>query len=392
MKEILIVGGTGVISYAIVNEALKQGFRVICINRGKSKNQILDPSVEVIFADYRDREIIESKIKNRHFDVVLDVLCYNERDIEYSVSLFGDHCDQYMFLSSAEVYNKPLYEKVIHNEDVEIINPHWSYSANKAKCELKLIELASNYKFKYTIVRPAITYGNTRIPYGFMPAYGYHGTIVQRILNNKPLILFNGGENYATITRVEDFAVGFVGLIGNSKAYNQTFHVSGDEYVTWKDVLDSLGDVLGVRPIYISIDSNFIGKEVPSLSEQIVGGRSYSQRLDNSKIKNAVPDFKTNISLREGLKMTVDYYNSHNYLNGIDYLFDADIDRIVAKYCRLKCISVAPYKLGFVDYLSNASFYDKLTYWLEYHKENFFLRNILNRKNVVGKIIGKLKK
>lgn len=373
-KEILIVGGTGVISYAVVNEALKQGFNVVCINRGESKTQKLDSSVKVILSDYRDRQKIESAIKDRHFDMILDVLCFNERDIEYSVSLFGNHCNQYMFFSSAEAYNKPLYENNIHNEDVEMINPNWSYSIGKAKCERKLIELASEYKFKYTIIRPAITYGNTRIPYGFMPAYGYHGTIIQRIINKKPLILFNGGKSYATITRVEDFAIGLVGLIGNPKAYNQSFHISGDQFVTWKEVLDTLGSVLGVSPIYVSINSEFIGKEIPDLCEQIVGGRSYSQRLDNSKLKNAVPEFKTYIPLKEGIKMTVDYYQSHNYLCGIDYSFDADMDRIISKYCKKKGVCIKKYNLGFIDYLGNATSADERAYKYTYHKDDFSLR------------------
>ena len=38
-KNILIVGGTGVISFAVVKQALSQGFDVTCINRGKNRTQ-----------------------------------------------------------------------------------------------------------------------------------------------------------------------------------------------------------------------------------------------------------------------------------------------------------------------------------------------------------------
>ena len=377
-RQILVVGGTGVISFAVVTEALKHGFKVVCINRGKSKAQALDPSVEVILSDYRDRQKIEDAIKDRHFELVIDVLCYNESDIEYSVSLFGNHCNQYIFFSSAEVYNKPLYEQAVCNENADMPNPNWTYSIGKANCEKKLMELAPNFGFKYTIIRPAITYGNTRIPYGFMPPYGYHGTIIQRILNHKPLILFNDGKNYAAITRVEDFAIGLVGLIGNPKAFNQAFHIVGEESYTWKEVLDTLGLVLGVTPIYVSADSQLIGQEMPNLREQIIGGRSYSQKLDNSKLKNAVPEFKTTITLKKGLEMTVDYYRSHQYINGMDFSFDAAMDRIITKHCKSKGVDTKQYNLGFVDYLGNASINDRLTYWMEYRNNN-----------VVGKILRK---
>ena len=64
-KSILIIGGTGVISFAIVNEAIRQGYCVTCINRGKSRNQVLPPEVEVIKADYHNAEYILSKIGDR---------------------------------------------------------------------------------------------------------------------------------------------------------------------------------------------------------------------------------------------------------------------------------------------------------------------------------------
>lgn len=389
-KSILIVGGTGVISFAVVNEALRQGFRVTCINRGKSRNQILDKSVEIIHSDYRDATRIERAMKGRFFDAIIDVLCYKKEDIEYSVNLFGYHCNQYFFFSSAEAYNKPKYENVVYNEDVEMENPYWDYSINKAQCERELVKLSSKYSFNYTIIRPAITYGNTRIPYGFMPSYGYHGTIIQRILHNKPLILFNGGKNIATILRVEDFAIGLVGLIGNEKAYNQDFHISGDEYVSWKQVLDELYNFFGKSPNYMDVDSEFVGDEIPELKQQIVGGRSYSQRLDNSKIKDAVPNFKTNISLREGVKMTVEYYQSHNYMNGIDWIFDADTDRIIRKWCKKKGISTKGMNINFIDYLDNTTFANKFDYWLRLNNDNFIINTLSKCLNLTRRMIRKL--
>ena len=366
-KRLLVVGGTGVISFAVVNEALKQGWKVTCINRGISHTQTLSPDVEQIISDYRNETLIREKLKGRIFDAVLDVLCYTEKDIEYSVSLFKDHCKQYLFFSSAEAYNKPKYADVIYNEDADLVNPLWSYSINKAKCEERLKELAEKVNLTYTIIRPAITYGNTRIPYGVMPGYGFHGTIIQRILNEKPIILWDEGKAIAQITRVEDFAVGLVGLLGNSKAYNQAFHICGDEAYTWKDVIDVLGQILGKQPKYVNLSSSDLAREMPNYKEQILGGRAISQHLDNSKLKEAVPEFKTNISLYEGVKKTVDYYRSNNYLLGIDFAFDAQWDRIAKKYgCSLP--------LKFIDYLGSSSLKEQLIYFCSYHQMTFILK------------------
>ena len=373
-KSILIIGGTGVISFAIVNEAIRQGYCVTCINRGKSRNQVLPPEVEVIKADYHNAEYILSKIGDRVFDSVLDILCYKREDISYSLNLFAKHCKQYFFFSSAEAYNKGKYKDEIYDETVELVNPLWSYSINKAACEVELIKLARKYNVKYTIIRPAITYGNTRIPYGIMPSYGYHGTLIKRMEHNKPTILWNDGKNLAMITRVEDFAIGFIGLIGNRKAFNQSFHIVGDEAYSWKSVTDCLADILNVTPIYISMPSDSYAAEIPMLSEQLLGGRSIDQRLDNYKLKSVVPEFKTTIPLKLGISYTVEYYKSHNYLNGIDWKFDADTDRIISRYCKKNGLSTEGMNLGFVDYLGSATIYDRLIYWLEFHKDNTMVR------------------
>lgn len=158
-----------------------------------------------------------------------------------------------------------------------------------------------------------------------------------------------------------------VGLLGNSKAYNQAFHICGDEAYTWKDVIDVLGQILGKQPKYVNLSSSDLAREMPNYKEQILGGRAISQHLDNSKLKKAVPEFKTNISLYEGVKKTVDYYRSNNYLLGIDFAFDAQWDRIAKKYgCSLP--------LKFIDYLGSSSLKEQLIYFCSYHQMTFILK------------------
>ena len=330
--EILVVGGTGVISYAVVLEALKQGINVTCINRGKSKSQVLPEDVKTIITDYHDEEKIRNRLKGKYFDAVIDVLCYKPSDIEYSVNLFKGVCSQYIFFSSCAVYNKGKGDYIC-NEDSPLINPIWDYSVNKVKCEKKLIELANINRLSYTIVRPAVTYGNTRIPYGITPSYGYHGTLIQRVLKHKPIVLWDNGNAYSTITRVEDFAIGLVGLLGNAMAYNEIFNIVGDEKYRWKEVIEELGEILNCKPLYINLTKEDLAMEMPERKGEILGGRGVSQLLDNTKLKNIVPQFKTNISLHEGLTQTVEYYIKNGYLKGIDYRFDSAWDRIVKKIC-----------------------------------------------------------
>lgn len=378
--KLLVVGGTGVISYAVVMEALKQGIEVTCINRGRSKSQQLPKEVELIIADYHNKDVITKELKGKYFDAVIDVICYKPSDIEYSVSLFKDVCTQYIFFSSCAVYNKGKGDYVC-NEESPLINSIWNYSISKVECENKLVELAAKYNLIYTIVRPAVTYGNTRIPYGITPPYGYHGTLIQRIINNKPIVLWDEGRAFSTITRVEDFAIGLVGLLGNPKAYNEIFNVVGDERYHWKDVIDELGRILNCHPVYLNISKEQLAQEMPDRKGEILGGRGISQLLDNTKLKSVVPNFKTTIGLAEGLRSTVNYYLENDYLYGIDYRFDAVWDRIAYKYepKRFKGIH-------FIDYLNKSSFQDKITYWINFHNNKLLIQALGFAKKVRNKI------
>lgn len=355
--DILIIGGTGVLSFAIVNESLKQGHHVTCINRGKLKSQILPKEVELLIADYHEKRCVEELIGARHFDVAIDCLCYDAKDTEYSVALLKDRCDQYMFISSCAVYKNDGITPMVCDEEAPKVTPIWEYSVQKVACEKRLIELSKLFGFKYTIIRPAVTYGNTRIPYGITPPYGCHGTLIQRLLRGKPIILWNNGEDLCNITRVEDFAIGVVGLYGAEKAMNEAFNVVGDEAYTWRQVINTTAEILGVTPKLVNLTSTQFAYETPNRKGEIIGGRTGRNKVSNVKLKSVVPLFKTNISLKEGITKTIRYYLDNGYVSGIDYSFDGDWDRIATKYDKA-------YRPQFIDYLGNASTAD----CRKYHK------------------------
>ena len=224
--NVLIIGGTGVLSSAVTNEALRQGFKVTMINRGSRSNLIPD-NVEFLKSDKNDLKKIRHLLGERRFDAVMDYLCYSDDEVADSFNFYSHYTKQYFFISSCAVYNTTLGE--VCREDSPKILPIWSYSVNKWASEKHLEILAKKSDTNYTIIRPCVTYGDTRIPYGISPKYGYHWTLVSRILNEKPIIRWNGGVNRCNMTRVEDFAVGVVGLIGNRGAYNEAFNICGDE-------------------------------------------------------------------------------------------------------------------------------------------------------------------
>ena len=317
-----------------------------------------------------------TKLCDRKFDAVIDFLCYTDAQTERSVKLYSRYTKQYFYISSCAVYDTASHNGKMADEETKKVNPVWKYSVDKWASELKLKELLKDTDVNYTIIRPCVTYGDTRIPYGIMPPYGYHWTLCARILAGKPVIIWNGGNNRCNMTRVEDFAVGVVGLIGNPKAYNEAFNICGDETPTYNEVLHAVGEILRKDVIKVDVSPEFYAKECPGKSGEILGGRAVDTINSNQKIKSIVPQFQQTISLKAGITRTIEAYKNGNYQKGIDWNFDANSDRIIRKWCRNNSVSVSDYHLGFNDYLGNASMGDCFKYWKAAHKDNLAIRSL----------------
>ena len=330
--KVLIIGGTGILSSAVVNECINQHMEVTMLNRG-TKKAFINSSAELIKCDVHDESLVLNKLKNRYFDAIIDFLVRTPEEIEYSIKLFGTIADQYIFISSAQAYNTSVSE--VLNEKSKLIQPLWGYSLNKVICEKYVAEHCVKKQVPYTIIRPGVNYDNIRIPYGMFPFIGSHWTFVERIKSGKPIITWNKGQNKLNLTRVEDFALGAVGLIGNTGAYNEVFNVVGDYVYTWKEVLDTLGKLIGKEVKTIDIPVDFYAGELDGdTREGLLGGRSTDLVCSNAKLKKVVPTFKTKFKLEEGMAKTLDFYATHNYYQGFDYAWDGECDRIISDYLK----------------------------------------------------------
>lgn len=381
--NILMIGGTGVLSASVSNEALRQGINVVMINRGHRKKLIPD-TVELIKSDKNNFNKIRTLLGNRKFDAVIDYLCYSDKEMAESFNFYSYYTKQYFFISSCAVYNTSIANYC--NEDSPKVLSMWSYSVNKWASEELLMKLAAKSDCNYTVIRPCITYDDTRIPYGISPQYGYHWTLIARILNGKPIIRWNGGINRCNMMRVEDFAIGVVGLIGNPKAYNEAFNICGDETPSFNEVLDVLSELTGKKVKIIDITSDFYAKELPSRAGEILGGRSIDSLNSNDKIKTVVPLFRQTISLKEGIIKTYNAYRNNHYQYGIDWEFEGDTDRIILKWCNKNKVDTSDLNLHFIDYIGNAHASDKRKYFFALHKARLDVRVMILGLRVVRKV------
>ncbi len=326
--KVLFIGGTGNISSAVSRLCVEKGIDLHLLTRGISNEEI--PNAALINGNINDEKSIKTILENHSWDVVVNWIAFNEHDIIRDYNLFKDKTKQYIFISSASAYQKPLQNPII-TESTPLENPFWDYSRNKIKCENKLNELFEQNNFPVTIIRPSLTYNNViPVPIGGWKEY----TIIERMKKGKKIIVHGDGTSLWTITNARDFANGFFGLLGNEKAIGETFHITSDEILTWDQIYTYIAEAAGVEPNIIHIASDFICSVEKSFTGSLLGDKAVSAIFDNSKIKSFVPDFKAVIPFKEGIKETVNWFEADSKRMIINTETEELIERIISAYER----------------------------------------------------------
>ena len=323
--KVLFIGGTGIISSAVSKLAVERGIELYHFNRGKSHRKI--EGVKNITGNIRNVAETKEILKNYDFDVVVNWITFTPEQVQADIEIFRGITRQYIFISSASAYEKPI-SKLPITEETPLINPFWQYSRDKAECERILMEAYQNENFPVTIVRPSHTYDNTLIPND----WGY--TILDRMIKGKKTIIHGDGTSLWVLTHNSDFAVGFIGLLGKKEAIGEAFHITSDELLTWNQIYKMMADELGFPLNAVHIPSDFIAKYAPDHGAGLLGDKAHSVIFDNSKIKRLVPEFQCKIPFSEGVKEIISWYKNNPEWQVVNEETDKKIDEIIAAYER----------------------------------------------------------
>lgn len=327
--KVLFIGGTGIISTEVSKLCILNGIDLYLLNRGKSNKRI--NGVKELNADISNFNEYSNVLKEHNWDVVVNWIAFTLEDIERDFKLFSGITKQYIFISSASAYQKPPSSPYI-TESTPLKNPFWQYSRNKIACEDKLLDSYRNFDFPVTIVRPSHTYDKV-IPIAIGGWKEY--TAVNRIKNKEKIIVHGDGTSLWTLTHSKDFAKGFVGLLGNQQAIGEAFHITSDEVLTWNQIYETIGDIIGEKPNIVHIPSDFIGKYDEHLRDGLLGDKANSVIFDNSKIKRYVPGYKAIIPFIKGIKETIDWFEEDKTRQIISRDSNNLIDRIISDYDKL---------------------------------------------------------
>ncbi len=333
----LMIGGTGVISTSVTRRLLEQGWDVTLLNRGyhAAMERPFDGNVRQLTADINDEVRVTGLLGDTEYDAVCDFIVYTPEQAERDVRLFREHTRQYVFISSASAYCKPIPHLPI-TEDTPLDNPYWQYSRSKAECERLLLDEYERGAFPVTIVRPSHTYCERSLPVQIHGAGGAWA-VLERMMQGKRVPVACDGESLWVMTTAEDFSVYFCGLLGNPAAIGEAFHITSDEQITWNQVYRAIAQILNAdyRPCYVPA-SLLAQSRVYDFNGSILGDKANSVIFDNSKVQRITGIGRIDFTpFAEGARRSIEYFLSHADMQRPDPDFHAFCDHLEDVAARL---------------------------------------------------------
>lgn len=336
--KILFIGGTGTISMAITKQLLAEGHELTLLNRG-NRNAALAHQLpdgrwnrpREIICDISNEADAAEKLAGLTFDVAADFIAFEKSQLERDFRLFHGKVKQFIYVSSAATYQKPAADYLI-TESTPQCNPYWDYARKKIEGEEYMMKMYREEGFPVTIVRPSHTFDERKLPLGMHGAKGSWQTC-RRMLEGKPVIIHGDGTSLWTVTHSNDFAPGFIGLMGNPHALGQAVQIMSPESMTWNQIYETIADALGVKLNAVHISTDFLaaaGGEKYDMSGPLLGDKANTVVFDISKLCRLVPGFQPKKTMAQALRETVHYILEHPELQKEDPEFDAWCDRVIA--------------------------------------------------------------
>lgn len=372
--RILVLGGTGAMGQPLIELLNKRGDEVYITSRRSHESK---GRVCFIQGDAHDVSFLQKVLENK-YDAIVDFMVYRTEIFKKRSKLFLEATDQYIFISSARVYDNsdtPITEDSPRLLDVFKDAGYLAtdeYALAKARSEDVLF---NSHKSNWTIIRPYITYNTKRLQLGGLEL----GSWVPRALRGGEIVLPGDvGVHETTMTYGNDVAEAISALIGNHKALGEAFHITGTDHMTWKEVGEIYCEVIeegtGHRPELFMPDGSRELSSVLGNGYQIKYDRMYDRIFDNSKLLRVCEETLDFTSMKKGLRNCLSAYLNlpeHQKLKKHNVKFDAWADKSSGKGASVRNITGIEEKWKYLGYYYIPGIMDIL-------KKNFKMREDTN--------------
>lgn len=309
--RVLIIGGTGNISTAIAAQLIGRGDQVVLYNRGKIRPQF-EGEYQVIVGDRTDHARFEAQVRQAGvFDCAIDMIGYEPEDAHSAVRACRGRVGRFVFCSTVDVYTKSGARYPVREDAERSPAPAFPYAYKKAQLERILEAAQEEGAFLLTIIRPAATYNDSSAPISLVGK----GTLVfHRLRRGLPLILLGDGTSLWVIWHRDDVARAFVAALDNPAAAGRSYHVTGEQWLTWEIYYQTAARVLGVQADFARIPTELLVRMAPAAAEWCGINFCFNNLFDNAAAK-ADLGFCYTITWEEGVRRMVAYHDAQGAID-----------------------------------------------------------------------------
>lgn len=329
--NVLIVGGTGVISTAITRGLVARGERVTVVNRGQTEGE-LPAGVGQIVVDRTDLAAFEAAMATTGpWDCVIEMRTFTPAEAESAVRAFRGRTAQLIFCSTVDIYAKPATQYPVGADEPRSTSGSFIYGVQKAQCEEILLAAHARGDFAVTIIRPAYTYGEGSR--GILHTFGWATTYLDRLRRGKPVVVHGNGTSLWTACHRDDIGRAFVNAAGNTATYERAYHVAGEEWMTWDHFTRLTAAALGApEPEIVHIPADLLRAVAPQRAFWCAENFQFNNIFDNSAAR-ADLGFRYEIDFAAGARRAIAWLIARDRIEDCDT--DPFDDHLIAAYRRL---------------------------------------------------------
>lgn len=236
--KILIIGGTYFLGKHFTDLAITQ-HEIYLLNRGTNPQN--DPRITEFHMDRHDTKKL-AEISNVHFDVIVDFCAYSENDIRLLFEHLNATFDQYIFISTCDVYRRNTMRYMDENSELENRNfggEAGDYISGKVALEKELSDCCKKYNVCYTSIRPAFIYG----PDNYAPREGIYFTWIK---NAGQIIQPSDATGEFQMVYVDDVARAILAACQNPLACNRAYNLCNPQMLNYTSFANILKNATGV--------------------------------------------------------------------------------------------------------------------------------------------------
>lgn len=298
--RVLVIGGTGFLSSAIVKEIQAAGHEVSIFTRGQRPTP---EGVTSIAGDRKDYATFKATLSRHSFDAVIDCIGYVPQDAQSDVETFGGRVGHFIFISTDFVYGGEP-RRLPLKEDVTPTEAYNDYGRNKVRCERILLQAWQDAQFPVTILRPPHIMG-AGAHLGTGSWRGRDPMLMDSLRHGAPVIVLDGGMLLIQPVVHTDVGRACAAALGKNQTFGQVYNMAGNEVVTTKEYYQIVGECIGCPVQFVSLPSSVYVEAFPDR-------RPFAQHrvYDISKLVRDI-GYTPQITVREAIQEMVDWLQAN---------------------------------------------------------------------------------